>query len=75
MTAELTSEQIVTKLLSEHQILKRTKENFYISNSSGSLGEYLLRLPLEEYTSQEDLIQESSAKDSRFSFISGTWNV
>ena len=69
-TAELTSEEIVTKLLSEHQILKRSKENFYLTNQTGSLGEYLLNLPEDE-----TIIEESSAKDSRFSFISGSWNI
>ena len=69
-TAELTSEEMVTKLLSEHQILKRSKENFYLTNQTGSLGEYLLKLPEDE-----TIIEESSAKDSRFSFISGSWNV
>ena len=46
MTAELTAEEIVTNLLSSQEILKRKKENFYISNGE-SLGEYLSNLPVD----------------------------
>ena len=70
MTAELTSEQIVTNLLSEHEILKRSRDNFYISNKISSLGEYLLNAP------KEKVIDEQETKEvSRFSFISGSWNI
>lgn len=41
-TAELTSEQIVTKLLSSNEILKKQKEDFYITNPAiDTLGEFL----------------------------------
>lgn len=41
-TAELTSEQIVTKLLSSNEIIKRQKGNFYITNPAiDTLGEFL----------------------------------
>ncbi len=41
-TAELTSEQIVTKLLSSNEILKKQKGNFYITNPAiDTLGEFL----------------------------------
>lgn len=40
--AELTSEQIVTKLLSSNEILKKQNGNFYITNPSiDTLGEFL----------------------------------
>ena len=71
MTTELTSEQIVTKLLSEHQILKHSKGNFYIKNPTETLGEYLVNLPEEEQV----ILEEAPQKSSRFSFISGSWNV
>lgn len=51
-TAELTSEQIVTKLLSSNEILKKQKGNFYITNPSiDTLGEFLeehWELPVQE---------------------------
>lgn len=41
-TTELTSEQIVTKLLSSNEILKKQNGNFYITNPSiDTLGEFL----------------------------------
>lgn len=41
-TADLTSEQIVTKLLSSNEILRRQKGNFYINNPAiDTLGEFL----------------------------------
>lgn len=41
-TAELTSEQIVTKLLSSNEIIKKQKGNFYITNPAiDTLGEFL----------------------------------
>lgn len=42
-TAELTSEQIVTKLLSSNEVLKKQKGNFYISNPAvDTLGDFLI---------------------------------
>ncbi len=69
MTAELTAEEIVTNLLSSHEILKRSKENFYI-NSTNSLGEYLENLP--EETEESSLVDESLAK---YSFIRNKWKI
>jgi len=46
LTAELTAEEIVTNLLTSQEILKRKKENFYISNGA-SLGDYLRNLPAD----------------------------
>ena len=68
MTAELTAEQIVTNLLSSNEILKRKKENFYLSNGP-SLGEYLKNLPPEE------VVQERAVeKDTKYTFIKeGGW--
>lgn len=42
-TAELTSEQVVTKLLSSNEILKIQNGNFYISNPAiDTLGDFLI---------------------------------
>lgn len=68
MTAELTAEQVVTNLLSSHQILKCSNENFYISNSN-SLGDYLKNLPPEEFV-QEQAVTENG----KYTFIKeGGW--
>ncbi len=43
MTAELTSEEIVTRLLISNEVLKPKKGNFYISNPMlDTLGDFLL---------------------------------
>ena len=68
LTAELTAEEIVTNLLSSHEILKRSKENFYISNSN-SLGEYLKNLPSEEL-----MREQIGAEKGKYTFIKeGGW--
>ena len=54
MVAELTSEQIVTKLLTSNEILKPIRDNFYISNDNYNLGEYLDNLPDEFY--EEEIV-------------------
>ena len=71
LTAELTAEQIVTNLLSSHEILKRSKENFYI-NSTNSLGEYLENLPEEAVVEEPSFVDESLAK---YSFIKNSWKI
>lgn len=48
MAAELTSEEIVTKLLTSNEILKPKDKNFYMSKpKSGTLGDFLLEFPLK----------------------------
>ena len=48
MTAELTSEEIVTKLLTSNEIIKPQTGNFYISNPTlDTLGDYLSEIPPE----------------------------
>ena len=47
MTAELTAEQIVTNLLSSHEILKK-KNCSFSTTSCLNLSEYLKNLPPEE---------------------------
>lgn len=69
MTAELTAEEIVTNLLSSHEILK-SKKNFGGITSSANLGEYLENLPEEELI-QEPIVEETS----RFSFIKNEWKI
>ena len=71
MAAELTAEQIVTNILSSHEILKRSKENFYI-NSANSLGEYLENLPEEAFIEEPPFVDESLAK---YSFIKNSWKI
>lgn len=65
MTAELTQEDIVTKLLTSNEVLKPQKGNFYISNPMlDTLGDFLLDID-EEYISAPK--QESEC--SKFVFI------
>lgn len=47
LTNELNTEQIVTNILTSHEILKRKKGDFCISSPS-DLGEFLSNLPPEE---------------------------
>ena len=47
MTAELTAEEIVTNLLSSHEILKKKNCNFS-ATSCLNLSEYLKNLPSED---------------------------
>lgn len=81
MTAELTAEEIVTNLLSSHQILKRSKD-LKIS-SPLDLGAYLSNLPEEENgeTNNECTTPSSSYllkevnKNSKYTFIKeGRWH-
>ena len=45
---ELTSEDIVTKLLTSNEIIKKKQENFYISNPMlETLGDFLLDIDIE----------------------------
>ena len=74
MTAELTAEEVVTKLLTSNQILKPTKKNLYISNPVSNLGEFLINNP--EENSLEDFVIEilkEPPENERYSFIKGSW--
>lgn len=67
MTAELTSEEIVTRLLTSNQIIKPKKGNFYISNPAmNTLGDYLLDMPVEIKTPEL-----KSAESLKYRFIKG----
>ena len=49
MTAELTSEEIVTKLLTSNEILKPNQKNFYISDyKTNSPENFLIESPLKK---------------------------
>ena len=68
MTKELTSEEIVTKLLTSNEIIKNTnKTNFYMTNPVSNLGDFLEKIVDEE-------IEDN--KNSKYSFIKlGGWVV
>ena len=75
MTAELTQEEIVTRLLSSNEILKRTKENFYIT-SPANLGEYLNNLPEEEIDSSKTHLLGEGVEKFKYTFIKdGGWKI
>ncbi len=65
MTAELTNEEIVTRLLSSNEVLKPQKGNFYISNPMlDTLGDFLLDIETE-YKEPPSI----ETKDSKYVFI------
>ena len=68
LTADLNTEQIVTKILTSNEILKRNNENLSIT-SPINLGDYLSNLPSEE------LVQNTvENKPSKYTFIKeGMW--
>lgn len=73
MTAELTAEEIVTNLLSSHEILKSNK-NLNIS-SPLDLGTYLSNLPEEEDIKNHCASPiEKEVLESKYTFIKeGGW--
>ncbi len=65
MTAELTNEEIVTRLLTSNEVLKPQKGNFYISNPMlDTLGDFLLDIEAE-YKEPPSL----ETKDTKYVFI------
>lgn len=71
MTAELTAEQVVTNLLSSHQILKSGLNDVKIT-SSLDLGAYLEYIKKEETVSKNEI--ELNNESIKYSFIKkGYW--
>ena len=71
MTAELTAEQVVTNLLSSHQILKSDLNDVKIT-SSLDLGAYLEYIKKEETVSKNEI--ELNNESIKYSFIKkGYW--
>ena len=71
MTAELTAEEIVTNLLSSHQILGRGQK-FECSINSDSLGDYLKNLPNEIVTNYEN---DEDIQLTKYTFIKNKWKI
>lgn len=69
MIAELTNEQIVTKLLTSEEILKPVSITFDYPNTKYNLGEYLDNLPEEELYSEAEEIEIKSEEDLKYVFI------
>ena len=68
MAAELTTEEIVTKLLSSEEILKPQKIDKYTSQSS-NLGDFLSKFPVEQKNDDIELVA-----DTKYTFIKkGGW--
>lgn len=69
MPIELTSEEIVTQILSSNEILRPRKGNFYISNKN-TLGDFLKNLP------EEEIVEETAVeKDTKYTFITKEWHI
>ena len=64
VTAELTSEQIVTNLLSSNEIINPAKRNFYFKNPGVNLGDYLLNVSNDIKKSPAE-----TTEDSKYVFI------
>jgi len=64
VTAELTNEQIVTKLLTSAEIIKHRADNFYYKNPGLNLGDYLLNISTDIKKSSEE-----DSEDSKYVFI------
>ena len=69
MIAELTNEQIVTKLLTSEEILKPISITFDYPYTKYNLGEYLDNLPEEEFYSEPEEIEIKSEEDLKYVFI------
>ena len=69
MLAELTNEQIVTRLLASEEILKPSSFSFNNDNSRYNLGEYLENLPEEEIYSESELYKLKTEEDLKYVFI------
>ncbi len=78
LTAELTAEQVVTNLLSSHEILKKKNEKFSATNFM-DLGGYLEKLSIEEsyetdVTPSPTLPLVEGESKSKYAFIKeGGW--
>lgn len=73
MTAELTAEEVVTKLLTSNQILKPSN-NYYFTKPVSNLGEYLINNPEEDSLEDFDIeILKEPPENERYSFIKGSW--
>ena len=69
MLAELTSEQVVTKLLTSEEILKPVFEPFINTHLRYNLGEYLENLPEEEIYSEPEPFELKTEEDLKYVFI------
>ena len=69
MLAELTNEQIVTRLLASEEILKPSSFSFNNDNSRYNLGEYLENLPEEEIYSESEPYELKTEEDLKYVFI------
>ena len=69
MSLELTTEEVVTKLLSANEIIKRQKNNFYTNNDM-NLGDFLKKIPMNnmETTSETN-------KNLKYTFITTEWII
>jgi len=70
LAARLSTEDIVTNLLSSNEVLRRNKDNFYMSTPN-SLGDFLKNMPIEPETSEIQPTNELS----RYTFIKSRWNI
>jgi hypothetical protein len=71
MTTDLTTEEIVTRLLNSKEILTPKTKDFYVSTDS-NLGDYLKKISKTKKSKEPS----NKLKDSKYSFInSELWNL
>ena len=74
MTKELTTEEIVTRLLLSKEILSSKPKNFYTTTMS-NLGDYLKSLPKENIIEKKETHRSKNKNLEKYAFISGRWKV
>ena len=74
MATELTTEEIVTRLLNSNEILNTKPKNFYTTTTS-NLGDYLKSLPKENYLDNTAKKTQKNKDLEKYTFINGRWKV
>ena len=74
MTADLTTEEIVTRLLNSKEILSPKTKNFYTTTTS-NLGDYLKNLPKESSLDNTAKKNPKNKDLEKYTFINGRWKV
>ena len=84
MTAELTAEEVVTRLLASNQIIQSQSEKLYTNRSDMDLSDYLANPIEEDLEEHETLLEKKDKKQkksnkpkpiSKYSFIKGRWKI
>ena len=75
MTKDLTQEEIVTKILSSNEILRKQKEKVYISNPEKNYGNLGVFLAAMAKSSKKETTSQTILPTSKYSFIKNSWSI